>query len=45
MGLVAAFACSFTAVAGIGFWGGTGRWGVSPPKFGIFLMFPCFLGS
>ena len=44
-GLVTAFACYFTAVAGNWFLEGAGRWAMSPPKFEIFLIFPYFLGS
>lgn len=45
-GLISACACFLIAIAGVFLSGGEiGRWAKSPLRFGISLMFPCFLGS
>ena len=43
--LISTFACFLTATASVISGRGTGRWAMSPLKFKIFLIFPCFLRS
>ena len=44
-GLISTFACFDCCCRALILGGGTGRWAMSAPKFGIFLIFPYFLGS
>ena len=39
------FCVFWLLLPGFDFGEGTGRWAMSAPKFGIFLIFPYFLGS